>query len=183
MSASEKSQPEHQEIADVVRRNIQSQQQDRQQDAREQGLVHQLVRAAVAGISSLWFLVGNAILIVLWIMFNTASATSAHACDHYPFPVLSLVASIESIGLTTLVLINQRRSKLLEERQADLNLHVNLLAEHEVTQLLTMVDAIRTHLGITLPPSKDLEQLTRETKPGALMEAIDRQRQATPEKM
>ena len=40
------------------------------------------------------------------------------------------------------------RQALISDKRADLDLHINLLAEHEITRILTLVDAIADHFGI-----------------------------------
>jgi uncharacterized membrane protein len=51
------------------------------------------------------------------------------------FVILAMVASVEAIFLSTFVLITQNRMAAQADRRADLDLHISLLAEHEVTQL------------------------------------------------
>ena len=50
---------------------------------------------------------------------------------------------LEAIFLSTFVLISQNRLGEETERRADLDLHIGLLTEHELTRVLQMLDAIQ----------------------------------------
>jgi uncharacterized membrane protein len=84
---------------------------------------------------------------------------------------LAAIASVEAIFLTTFVLISQNRAAVLADRRSDLDLQVSLLAEHEITRLITMVDAIANRLQIESPG--DLEELEQDVHPEVVMEAME----------
>jgi uncharacterized membrane protein len=52
-----------------------------------------------------------------------------------------MVASVEAIFLSTFVLISQNRMAAAADKRADLDLHISLLTEHELTKL-TLVTTI-----------------------------------------
>jgi uncharacterized membrane protein len=164
-------------VADVVHRNIRAQSAERRQRDEEAGAFHAAIRALVTMMGSLWFLSANALFFTTWILLNTHVLPLRHAFDPFPFPLLSTITGLESIWLTTCVLINQKRTSELQERRSDLGLHVNLLAEHEITRILTMLEAISTRVGVEGVSATDLPQLTRDTEPQAVMEEIERQTQ------
>jgi uncharacterized membrane protein len=45
-----------------------------------------------------------------------------------------MIASVEAIFLSTFILISQNRMNATSEKRADLDLHITLLAEHEITK-------------------------------------------------
>ena len=57
-------------------------------------------------------------------------------------------ASVEAIFLSTFVPISQNRMMGAAARQSDLDLQVNLLAKHELTRLVTLVDAMARKMGV-----------------------------------
>jgi uncharacterized membrane protein len=59
----------------------------------------------------------------------------------------------------------------LAERRAELDLQISLLSEHEVTKLVTMVDAISKHLGVR-HEAGEVEELKRNVAPEAVLDAI-----------
>ena len=82
----------------------------------------------------------------LWIIINLGS-TPLPAFDP-TFVILAMFASVEAIFLSTFVLITQNRMAAQADRRADLDLHISLLAEHEVTRLITLVSSIAERMGI-----------------------------------
>lgn len=49
--------------------------------------------------------------------------------------ILAMFASVEAIFVSTFVMISQNRMAASDDKRADLNLQISLLAEHEATQL------------------------------------------------
>jgi uncharacterized membrane protein len=68
-----------------------------------------------------------------------------------PLVVLAMIASVEAIFLSTFVLISQNRLAELSDRRAKLDLQTNLLAEHEITKLISMTAAIAQKLNVETP--------------------------------
>jgi uncharacterized membrane protein len=92
------------------------------------------------------------------------------------FVVLAMIASVEAIFLSTFVLISQNRMAAEAERRATLDLQINLLAEHEVTRLMTLVSAIAERLGVECPAPEEIEELKRDVAPEAVLDAIEEER-------
>jgi uncharacterized membrane protein len=59
------------------------------------------------------------------------------------------------------------------EKRAELDLQIGLLAEHEITKVVTMVDAIADHLGIRHGVESEIDELKRNVAPEAVLDAID----------
>jgi uncharacterized membrane protein len=59
------------------------------------------------------------------------------------------------------------------EKRAELDLQISLLAEHEVTKLVEMVEAVTRHLGIQHDAGGEVEELKRNVAPEAVLDAID----------
>jgi uncharacterized membrane protein len=83
----------------------------------------------------------------LWILLNTGRV-GMRAFDPFPYGLLTMIVSLEAIFLSTVVLISQNRLSGEIERRADLDLHIGLLTEHELTRVLQMLDAIQRKMGI-----------------------------------
>ena len=88
--------------------------------------------------------------------------------------ILGTSASVEAIFLSTFVLISQNRMAAAADKRADLDLHVGLLAEHEVTKLVTMVSAITSHLGIETDADVEIHELEQDVAPDAVLDEIER---------
>ncbi|WP_375286801.1 DUF1003 domain-containing protein [Sphingomonas sp.] len=92
------------------------------------------------------------------------------------FVVLAMEASVEAIFLSTFVLITQNRMAREADRRADLDLHVNLLAEHELTRLAGLVEAIAERLEVPVNRG-ELAEIKKDVAPGAVLDALDAEKQ------
>jgi uncharacterized membrane protein len=108
----------------------------------------------------------------VWIAANVG-ILPVEPFDPYPFGMLTTIVSLEAIFLSTFVLVSQNRQAAIAERRAELDLQINLLAEHEVTRMLAMLDAISKRLDIKEVPHKELEELKKDVKPEAVLEELD----------
>ena len=122
--------------------------------------------ACVSSMSiSVWFTV--------WVLVNSGRL-GVMPFDPYPYGLLTMVVSLEAIFLSTFVLISQNRLGEQSEHRADLDLHIDLLTEYELTRVLQMLDAIQGRLGIENDLDTDLLDLERETQPEEVLAEIER---------
>jgi len=111
-----------------------------------------------------------------WILLNLGIMPGVHRFDP-SFGTLSMVASVEAIFLSTFVLISQNRMAELSDQRADLDLHISLLAEHELTRLTGLVASIGDHLGVAHAAAQDIEDIQRDIAPEAVLDALEARRQ------
>lgn len=97
-----------------------------------------------------------------------------------PFPkfdptyvVLAMFASVEAIFLSTFVLISQNRMAQQADKRADLDLQVSLLAEHEVTRLITLVKGIAQKLEVDGTDHPELAELQQDVAPERVLDALE----------
>lgn len=107
------------------------------------------------------------------VLLNTGRF-GVHPFDPFPYGLLTMVVSLEAIFLSTFVLITQNRLGDEVEHRADLDLHIGLLAEHELTRVLQMLDAIQEKLGVENHATRELPDLEMETKPEDVLAEIAR---------
>lgn len=86
------------------------------------------------------------------------------------FVVLAMVASVEAIFLSTFVLISQNRMARLSQARADLDLHISLLAEHELSRLAALVERIAANAGIEVPA--DIAEIKNDVVPEAVLDTL-----------
>jgi uncharacterized membrane protein len=113
-----------------------------------------------------------------WILLNTGRV-GVRAFDPFPYGLLTMIVSLEAIFLSAVVLISQNRLSEDIERRADLDLHIGLLTEHELTRVLQMLDAIQRKMGIADDEASELADLERETEPEDVLAEIERLQQRT----
>jgi uncharacterized membrane protein len=69
--------------------------------------------------------------------------------------------------------MSQRRMTAQADRRADLNLQISLLAEYEVTPLITMTREITKAMDIQEGHQPELEDLARDIAPEQLLATMD----------
>ena len=87
--------------------------------------------------------------------------------------VLAMVASVEAIFLSTFILITQNRIATQAQKRADLDLQISLLAEHEITRLLTLTVAMAKRLGVTTVQDPELTELTQDVVPEQVLDTLE----------
>jgi uncharacterized membrane protein len=87
-----------------------------------------------------------------WIVANLGWIPAVPLWDP-SFVILAMWPSVEAILLSTFVLINQNRIAGAADKRADLDLQISLLAEHEVTKLVTPKSAVADRLGAAQHPT------------------------------
>ena len=105
-------------------------------------------------VGNMGFLLGQLILISGWSLVNFHMIRGLRVFDPFPFGVLALVVSSESVFLTIFVLISQSRMARQSERRAHLDLQVGMLSEQELTTILQMLQKLCQHIGVNVDSSK-----------------------------
>jgi uncharacterized membrane protein len=112
------------------------------------------------------FVVIHAIWVGAWLLWNSA-APQDWRWDPFPFILLCMIVSTESIFLSTFVLMKQNRMAKREDMRAHLDLQINLLSEREMTLVLQLLQRISTRLGVRLS-GEEIGELSEETSVEAL---------------
>ena len=147
----------------------------RERDAREQARapLADRIAAAVTGFTgSMTFVALHLIGYAAWIAINLGWVPGVAPFDP-TFVVLAMEASVEAIFLSTFVLITQNRMAAEADRRAKLDLHINLLAEHELTKVADLVARIAEKVGV--PQSNpEFEEVKRDVRPEDVLTALER---------
>ena len=94
--------------------------------------------------------------------------------DPFPFPLLTLVLSVEAIFLAIFILMSQNRAAKVSDKRGHLDLQLNLLAEQENTKMLLMLEQIGQAVGAEVDLGAEVQALAEATEPEALSDQIDR---------
>lgn len=159
-------------LTPVLERNIEAILARRESDARQATLEHRIADRITAFTGSMWSVYVHLALFGFWIVANLGWIPGVPRWDE-SFVVLAMFASVEAIFLSTFVLISQNRMAADAQRQADLDLQVNLLAEHEVTRLMTIVAAIAQKLDVRTKIDPEVEELKKDIAPEAVLDHIE----------
>ena len=158
-------------IHGVVDRNVEALAKLRQRARGERPASQRIADAIFRIAGSVTFVVVHLALFALWISLNSGVLPEPWIWDPYPYVMLTTVVSLEALCLSSLVLAAQNRAQRLAEQHADLALHINLLAEQEVTRVLARVDAIAKHVGVEVPDD-DTHILKQDVAPSRILEAL-----------
>ena len=125
-------------------------------------------------IGSTAFLLLQVLLVLTWSVINLSLIPGVRAFDPFPFGILALVISSESVVLTIFVLISQNRMARQAEKRSHLDLQVGMLAEQELTAMLQMQHKICQHLGIDIESAKhELKGFSDATDVGKLASDLE----------
>jgi len=163
-------------LSDVIERNIRTIIDLRQQAARARGLQDRLADAITAFSGRMVFVYAHIVWCCLWFVLNTGRF-GVPPFDPFPYGLLTMVVSLEAIFLATFVLISQNRLSAEAEHRADLDLHIGLLTEHELTRVLQMLDIVQDKMGIKNHADSELADLEMETRPEDVLAEIERLQQ------
>lgn len=165
-----------QQMASVVHRNIESLLERRQSEERNKGVQERVADAITTFTGSMTFVYIHLVLFTGWILVNVGWLPVMKRFDP-TLVILAMFASVEAIFLSTFVLISQNRMQASADRRAELNLHIDLLAEHEVTRIIELLTAIGTKLGVAESMNPELEELRQDVRPEKVLETMDRAEQ------
>ena len=114
-------------------------------------------------VGNVGFLMAQLLLVTGWCLVNLHVIPRLKAFDPFPFGVLALVVSSESVFLTIFVLISQSRMARQSERRSHLDLQVGMLSEQELTTILQMLQKLCQHMGVNVDSSKQEVQSFSKT--------------------
>jgi uncharacterized membrane protein len=164
-------------MAPVVERNIKALAARREAESAKRTWTDKGADLVTGFAGSLLFVFIHLILFGGWIVWNQGWL------GFKPFDpslvILAMVASVEAIFLSTFVLISQNRMAKLADKRADLDLQVSLLAEHEITRLITLVTAIAKKQDIPIAYDPELTELGTDVHPESVLDTMERHDPAT----
>jgi uncharacterized membrane protein len=105
-------------------------------------------------VCNMGFLIAQLILISSWSLANLHVIPGLKVFDPFPFGILALIVSSESVFLTIFVLISQSRMARQSERRSHLDLQVGMLSEQELTTILKMLQKLCEHVGVNVDSSR-----------------------------
>ena len=155
----------------ALSRNIDALQQRRAEEEASASLEERVAERITRFTGSMRFVYLHALAYGFWIIANRGWVPGVPAWDP-TYVILAMIASVESIFLSTFILISQNRMAAVADKRAELDLQISLLTEHEVTKLVEMVAAISERLE--LRPSGEVDELKRNVAPEAVLDEIER---------
>lgn len=159
-------------LAPVLDRNISMLQERRAAERAGAGAQDRAAETITRFSGSMTFVILHLVFVAGWVAVNAGFVPVVPRFDP-TFVVLATVASVEAIFLSTFVLISQNRAAAAADRRADLDLQINLLAEHEITQLIALTRAIARKLDLPQAADPVLDEAARDVAPEKVLEEIE----------
>ncbi len=164
--------PESASVA-VLTRNMEVLRQRRSDESSRLHVSHRIAVAIAHLAGSMRFVVVHALVVIVWVLVNCKLIPFIRPFDP-SFVILATATSVEGLFLSTFILMGENRSAAVADRQAELDLQVNLLSEHEITHLLSLTLAIARHLGIEAADNTTAEGLAGHVAPEDVLDEMSR---------
>lgn len=124
---------------------------------------------------SVWFLIVNAFIFLIWIVLNIDLIPGIDSFDPFPFGLLTMIVSLEAIVLSIIVLISQNREEKVNDLRGEANLQLDIHMEKEITRLLQIQKIIAEKVGAKIPEDAELNKMLKPTDMGKIEEILERQ--------
>lgn len=158
-------------MAGIVNRNIKALVARRREDENNKPVEERIADSITRFTSNMAFVYTHVVVFGVWILLNLGWF-GIKPFDP-SFVDLSLITAIEAIFLSTFVLMSQNSLDAQADKRADLDLQISLLAEHEITRLLTMVTAIAKKLDIEEAHDPEINELSQDVMPEKVMDTME----------
>ncbi len=128
---------------------------------------------------TLGFLVINLTLFVAWMLINNGKIPSIPVFDPYPYVLLITTVSLEAIVLAIVVLISQNREGYINTMRDELQLHVNLLTEREITKVLVLLRELLKKNNINISDA-ELDEMLKDIDTSHIERQLKKQIEGEP---
>jgi uncharacterized membrane protein len=159
-------------LGSVLARNMRRMEERRAREAAEASLSEKISDRITRFAGSMTFVAVHAVVYGMWLAVNLGAFPGVKPFDP-SFVVLAMEASVEAIFLSTFVLISQNRMMSSAAKQSELDLQINLLAEHELTRLVKLVDAVAVKMGVDVVDRDELSEIEQDVSPEAVLDGLE----------
>lgn len=162
------------ELHRLVERNIAALVETNREEEKKRTFEQRLADSITRFTGSMRFVYIHCIIYALWIFMNLGWIPGPRFDP--TFVILAMEASVEAIFLSTFILITQNRMSQLAEKRAELDLQISLLAEHEITRVLTLVREMASRMQVEAARDPELAELQKDIEPKEILEEIEKSR-------
>jgi uncharacterized membrane protein len=158
----------------ALRDNIETLSARAREEAAKAPLSQRVADRITGFTGSMTFVGVHLVLFGFWISANTAGIPGVPRFDP-SLVILAMAASVEAIFLSTFVLISQNRMADAAARSADLDLHISLLTEHELTRLAVLSERMARHMGLQVD-DLELADIEADVEPSEVLDVLEEKR-------
>ena len=156
----------------VLRKNIRAIADLEERALHQRGTANRVSDAISHAAGSVPFVLFHIVGLSAWFVVNAGVVPGIEPFDPFPFGLLTMVVSLEAIFLSTFVLVSQNRMSVVSDQRADLDLQINLLAEHEITRILTLVHAMAKKMDVDAS-DLEYEELEQDVEPEEVLKEME----------
>lgn len=121
------------------------------------------------------FLMFNVLWFTVWIAINQGIFPLITPFDPFPYGLLTMIVSLEAIILSTFVLISQNRMSKIENLREELDLHVDVITESELTKVMKLNTILLQKIGVDLSKDKELEKMLKPLDKYSIEKSLEKQ--------
>ena len=162
-------------LAPVLERNIEALAARRKREAKAASWTERLADVIRSFAGSMTFLGLHLLIVSVSILANLRWIPGVPAWDE-TFVILAMIASVEALFLSSIVLISQNRMASDADRRADLDLQISVLTEHEITKLTTLVSDIARKMDVRSGVDQEVEEIKRDVAPEQVLQELEKKR-------
>lgn len=166
------SSPGPKSFSDVIHQNVAALAELRAEQEKRRTTQDRVADDITRFTGSMTFVYLHLAIIGGWVIVNLGFL-GVKPFDPYPFGLLTMLGSLEAIFLSTFVLISQNRMAQADARRAELDLQINMLTEHELTQLIRLTHEIAARLGVEVRDGTPLLEAMENVRPEKVVEVIE----------
>ncbi|MCX4245479.1 DUF1003 domain-containing protein [Paraliomyxa miuraensis] len=163
--------PQTSSMARVVERNIRALLEHRREVERRAGWPERLAHAITRFAGSMTFVLLHVVFYGSWITINLGAIPGVPPFDP-SFVGLAMEASVEALFLSAFILITQNRMMAAAAERADLDLQISLLAEHEITRVITLVQEMAKKMNVAAAHDPELRELAEDVHPERVLQTM-----------
>ncbi len=139
-----------------------------------------LIEQGTAWLSRPVFIYLSLLSMMLWMLYNwLAPYFGLTSFDPPPFAILQDVLAIGSFLVTIMILSAENRQGKTQERQGQLDLQMNLLAEQKITKIVALIEELRRDLpSVKNRHDPEASIMQEATDPMAVLSALEEKLEA-----
>jgi uncharacterized membrane protein len=152
--------------------NIEAFAQRRRDGEQRAGTGERISVAVTRFAGSVAFLAVHAVIFSAWAAANLKLVPGVKPFDP-SLVMLATFASVEAIFISTFVLIAQNRMAAAADKRANLDLHMSLLVEAELSHLADLTLRIADKVGVEAP-EPEIREVAERVDPGQVLDELER---------
>ena len=157
-------------MAGVIDRNVAALLKRREEEKAATSREERIADAISKFAGSMNFVYLHLVLYGGWIVVNLPWVPLPKFDPSYV--ILAMAASVEAIFISTFVMISQNRMSRVADQRADLDLQISLLAEHEITRLVTLVTELAERMNLPSARDPELRELAQDVAPERVLDRV-----------